>query len=152
MSEIPYHPTLHPRYGETMHEPVFYLAHPLSADEKYTYDQNMDHVLKIARIIIDNNIRVIVPWHTLCLCLDDSNPEHRRVGLEIDCFVASRMSGVILTGHKLSSGMRQEAESCRHRGTGIVIDWIGAHDTLLPFKVRKLAEFLGIEAAIENGG
>lgn len=131
------HPFNMPDFGKTMYEPVWYLAHPLTTDDKYTFDQNMAHVLKVARIIIDNGIRVIAPWHTLVLCLDDENPQHRKLGLEIDCHVVEKLGRIICTGHKISTGMAAEMRACANVH-GDMANWVGVHDTMLQHRCKEL--------------
>jgi hypothetical protein len=145
------HPFDMPNFGETMQTPVFYLAHPLTTDDKHTYEENMDHVLKVARILLDNGVRVIVPWHTLCICMDDSNPEHRKLGLEIDCYVAAKLGRIILSGHKVSTGMAAEVRAVS-AVNGHIENWVGVHDTMLPHRCAELVRFLtGADIAVHDG-
>jgi len=123
---------------------VWYLAHSLATDEHYTYEQNMDHVLVVARLLVDAGIRVIAPWHTLCLALDDDNPEHRRVGIEIDCYVAAELRKIILTGHKLSRGMTKERDAVLVR-KGYVLNLVGVKDKFLAeTTLTMLLEFMQV--------
>lgn len=105
------HPLDHPDFGKTINEKVWYLAHPLAPDDKFNFQQNMDHVVHMMRLCFDEGFRVVAPYHTICLALDDDNLEHRRIGLESDCYVVKRLGRIIFTGHKMSSGMAQEQKS-----------------------------------------
>lgn len=87
---------------------VWYLAHPLKPDEKFTVEQNMEHVVRLTRIFFDHGIYVCTPYHTCMLALDDTNIEHRRMGIEMDNIVLRRLNKIILVGHKLSYGMAEE--------------------------------------------
>lgn len=104
---------------------VYYLAHPLTPDDRFTYEQNMAHVLEMVRFFLDNDVHVIAPYHTHCLVLDDQNEKHRELGLEIDVRVVKSLKRIILVGHKQSRGMTIEREACESiRGT--VHDFVGA--------------------------
>ena len=122
-----------------MSQPVWYLAHPVAPDDRYTYEQNMAHTLKVIGILMDAGVRVVAPWHTLCLCLDESNPDNRRLGLEIDCYVASALKRIILTGHKVSHGMKQEVQAIAKLGEeGWIIDVVGVSDEFLALAVTDM--------------
>lgn len=115
-----------PKFGTTIDEPVWFLSHPLAPDDKFTFQQNMDHVLELMNMFYSVGLRVICPWHTMCLCLDDNDPEMRRIGLEVDCFVANAIGRIVLTGHKLSSGMECELASVMKLGqNGRVLNFVG---------------------------
>jgi hypothetical protein len=102
------HPLDDPKFRATSPEPVFYLAHPLAPDDKYTFQQNMDHSVRMIRLCFDEGFRVVAPWHTICMALDDTNSEHRRIGLEVDCAIVHKLQRIILCGHKISRGMGLE--------------------------------------------
>lgn len=105
------HPANLENFNPSPKEPVWYLSHPLAPDDRYTFQENMDHTLKMMRLCFDEGFRVIAPYHTMCLVLDENNIEHRRIGLETDCRVANLLGRIILTGHKLSKGMQCELDA-----------------------------------------
>lgn len=109
------HPIEHPEFDSQSHEKVWYLSHPLAADEKFSFEENMADVLRVMRLCFDEGFRVIAPYHTICLCLDDDNAEHRRIGLETDCTVAYQLGRIIMSGHKTSRGMSCEFDAVHRR-------------------------------------
>lgn len=109
------HPIDNPTFNPNTREKVWYLSHPLAPDERYTFEENMEHVKIMLRMCFDEGFRVIAPYHTICLCLDDNNPEHRKIGLETDCSVAYALGRIILTGHKVSRGMSCEVYAAVRR-------------------------------------
>lgn len=116
---------------------VWYLAHPVAGDERFTYDQNLEHVLKIAFLCFEEGFRVYVPWYAMCLIMPDSNPEYRRIGLEVDCELARLTGLMIQTGHKLSSGMQQELDALNMEPETICINCIGANDQEIRDQLRE---------------
>jgi hypothetical protein len=123
------HPSHDPDFDAKRQHIVWYLSHPLAPDDKFTFQQNMDHVIHLMRICYEEGVMVIAPYHTICLALDDDNPRWRRMGLECDCNMARLMGYVLLTGHKLSSGMNHEAqESMACKSGGIIRNLIGYND------------------------
>lgn len=123
------HPSSDPLFGTTIDQPVWYLSHPLAPDEHMTFQQNMDDVIRIMRICFEEGVRVIAPYHTICLALDDDNSEWRRIGLETDCYVAQKLGRIILSGHKLSTGMQNECDAAMKCKTGFhLLDIRGLHE------------------------
>lgn len=116
---------------------VWYLAHPVAGDEKFTIGQNLTHSLEVARIVWDAGYRVILPWHTHCLFLDDSNPEHRATGMECNRQILESVGRIILVGHKLSGGMEAEAKIVSSLIGGVLIDLIGVSDRDLTTYLRR---------------
>lgn len=114
------HPMEHPDFNAKSTEPVFYLSHPLQADDKMTFQANVDHAKRMMRVCFDEGFRVIAPYLSIIEVLDDDNLEHRRVGLETDCYVAHQLGRIIMTGHKLSSGMSCELDAVQSR----VNEWL----------------------------
>lgn len=112
------HPADLPEFNWNSHEPVWYLSHPLAPDDVHTFQENMDDVLRILRLCFDCGVRVVAPYHTICLALDDANEEHRRIGLEVDCTIARLLGRIILSGHKLSKGMNCEVEAAMQCKSG----------------------------------
>lgn len=102
------HPIDSPNFRGCDGPPVWYLSHPLAPDGKYTFLQNMDHIVKLIEIFYEHDFPVIAPYHTICLALDDRNLEHQRMGLECDYQVVKALKRIVLCGHKLSKGMEGE--------------------------------------------
>jgi hypothetical protein len=122
------HPLEHPDFDPTRVHKIFYLGHPLAPDDKYTFEQNMEHVVWVMRECYDAGIYVVAPYHTICLALDDESLEYRRIGLEVDCNVVRKLDGLLLTGHKLSKGMIVERTAAT-RAHLPVMDFIGVEDS-----------------------
>jgi hypothetical protein len=143
MNDPARHPSSDPRFDAKREHTVWYLSHPLAGDDKYTFEQNMEHVIHVMRICYEEGWMVIAPYHTICLALEDDNPEWRRMGLECDCNVAQKLGFMLMTGHKISSGMGHEAEaSMRCKTGGIVHNFVGYNDEELRIALR----------ALKNGG
>jgi hypothetical protein len=105
-----FHPKDDPGFRYCNGPDVWYLSHPLAPDGRFSFQQNMDHVVILMRIFFDHDVHVIAPYHTACLALDDERPEHRRMGLECDCKTVKLLGRIILSGHRLSTGMECEKD------------------------------------------
>lgn len=125
MGTLESHPADDPKFNQFHHPTVWYMAHPLASDESYTRERNMEHVLHMVRLFFSEGIRVVAPYHTIMLVLDDHNPDHRRIGLETDLAVVEKLGRVILCGHKISRGMRFELEASR----GPYVSLVGKKDS-----------------------
>lgn len=113
----------------TAAQPVWYLAHPLAPDDKYTVAQNMAHIVHLTRFFFDQGIYVTTPYHTCMLALDDTNREHRRMGIEMDLSVLHRLGRIICVGHKLSKGMIEELKMIQDlKDNGDWINLVGYND------------------------
>lgn len=133
------HPSSNPHFDAKREHTVYYLSHPLAPDDRFTFDENMAHVVHLMRIFFDEGWMVIAPYHTICLALPDANDEYRRLGLECDCNMARMMGNMVLTGHKLSSGMKHEMEqamACKKGGA--IHNFIGYNDDELRAALRFL--------------
>lgn len=113
----------------TTERSVWYLAHPVAPDARFSYEENMSHVLHMAKLCWDEGFRVFVPWHTLCLIMPDSDPKLRAIGLEFDCDLVKMTGRMILSGHKISSGMRQELDALETLKEWYCIDGTDMHDS-----------------------
>ncbi len=132
-------PSSDPSFSAKREHIVYYLSHPLAPDERYTFQQNMDHVIHLIKLFYAEDMYVIAPYHTICLALDDDNPVHRVIGLEVDCNVCRTLGNVMLTGHTFSSGMKHEAtEAMRCKTGGMIHNFIGYNDDELRTALRYL--------------
>lgn len=122
------HPADLPTFNKMSPEAVWYLSHPLAPDDRYTFEQNMAHVLHMMRLCFEEGFRVVTPYHTHCLVLDDTNMQHRKMGLEIDCQIARMLGLMILTGHKISKGMQTELGALKQGPSNFWIDLTGLSD------------------------
>jgi hypothetical protein len=131
------HPVDHPGFSRRRYRKLFYLAHPLATDDDYNFDQNMNHVVKTLRFCYEAGLCVVAPYHTISLALDDNNLDHRRIGLEVDCELVLRLDGIILVGHKLSRGMKEELMTAQDYSL-TVFNLIGKPDRFLVSEIEKL--------------
>lgn len=114
------HPMEHPDFNAQSQEPVFYMSHPLQADDKMTFQENVAHAKQMMRVCFDEGFRVVAPYLSIIEVLDDDNLEHRKIGLETDCYVAHQLGRIIMTGHKVSTGMQCELDAVQRR----VNEWL----------------------------
>lgn len=116
---------------------VWYLAHPVAPDGEYSFEQNMAHALKIARMVWEIDYRVTLPWYAQCRFHSEDGEHgarHRAEGLVVDEYVAARLGKILLVGHRISSGMQKELDAVKAEN-GLVIDATGVPD-------RNLLEYL----------
>lgn len=116
-----------------MSQPVWYLAHPIKPDDKYTVQQNLDHVVHLTRLFFECGIYVAAPYHTVMLALDDDNLEHRRMGIEADLVVLAGLKHILLVGHKMSEGMKEEFK--------LIVDLRGDWMNLVGYTDQMLKHF-----------
>jgi hypothetical protein len=113
--------------------PVWFLAHPVAGDEKYSYKDNMGdnefngHVIDILKLCYAAGFPAIAPYYELCLALDDNNPNDRAAGMLTGITLVKGLSRLILAGHKVSSGMEQEVAACLDVG-GQILNLVGVAD------------------------
>ena len=115
---------------------VWYLAHPIAADGEYSTEENLEHARKVLRLFLEAGIYVTAPWIPACEVLDDTNVDHRRLGLDIDTTIVSHLRKLILTGHRVSEGMYREIAAIEIVG-GWVVDLTGIPDHRLVGEVLK---------------
>lgn len=109
---------------------LYYLAHPVKSDEHYTTEQNLDHTLKIQKLLLEAGIIAFAPWWTYCHSFSSGwdNPEvDMKLMLAADCECVKRFGRIILSGHRLSHGMSLEYQALVEVG-GEVVDLIGVPD------------------------
>jgi hypothetical protein len=124
--------------------PVWFLAHPVAGDEKYSYTDNMGikvtgitedevasiesgHVIKVLKLCYAAGFAAVAPYYELCLALDDNNPNDRTAGMLTGTTLIKGLGRLILSGHKLSRGMEQEVAACLDVG-GSYLNLIGVPD------------------------
>lgn len=110
---------------------LWYLAHPVAPDERYSYEDNIADGRRWWARLLRANVSVCAPWFGLCHALDDSKPEDRALGMKIDQAVLARCDGIIATGHRVSSGMQKEIESVEARN-GEVVRFLHRYEDLVP--------------------
>lgn len=104
---------------------LWYLAHPVAPDKEHTYEENMTDARRWWVFLLRNNVKICAPWFGLCHALDDSKPEDRKLGMEIDQIVLRRCDGIIATGHSVSKGMQREIDAMLQRIDDSVVDLTG---------------------------
>lgn len=115
---------------------LFYLAHPVAADELHGVEDNLAHTLKMLRMVHEAGISVICPWFADIKAFDDTTYETRKTRMVVQKTLLLLCGGnIILTGHKLSSGMEEELDVVQ-LGRGRILDFIGVPDEELPEQLR----------------
>lgn len=87
---------------------LIYLAHPIRADESFTFDQNVEHVGKLCRKLNLASIPAAAPYLSMFGYFDDANESERALGFVMNRRFMSGCSALLATGHKWSTGMRAE--------------------------------------------
>lgn len=119
---------------------VWYLAHPIAADDQFTTEQNLDHIKLLIGLLWSCGWIAIAPYHTQVLAVPDS-PQNRKLGLECDYKVIDALGGkVILAGHRVSSGMEGEINTAERCVDCEVVDLVGKTDSEI---IEHLAELNG---------
>jgi hypothetical protein len=110
-------------------ENVWFLAHPIAPDEKYKLMDNLFHIEKLVRMCFRAGLLVVAPYYLTCLALDDRIVSDRELGMRANDGVILRLGRLLLTGHRLSSGMNHEAQLMVRAGHDTAImDLIGVRD------------------------
>ena len=115
---------------------IWYLAHPVKSDDKYTTEQNLEHALIVQGLLFEAGVITIMPWHTYCTIYGAAEGERLATCLEMDAEMVKMTGRLILTGHRLSHGMAVEYEALN----GELIDLIGVPDRFLSEVVHHILE------------
>ena len=118
---------------------LWYLAHPVREDDIRSFDENLKHALKMQKILWGVGFEVINPWYTSVLLYGPGEEEVLQRAIEFDCAVIERCDGLILTGHKLSSGMDIELRSAIDFGKNVV-NLIGLPDAIVQTLAHKYSD------------
>jgi hypothetical protein len=141
-------------HNKSLAQTIWYMAHPIAADEHFSFDQNMDHVLHMAKLCFEEGFVVITPYHTHCLILDDLNPVHRKMGLDCDVEIVRMLGVMILTGHKISRGMQLELDVLKQGPSNYWIDLTGLDDKTAREMLRanrsRMKQLVKLEPADET--
>lgn len=108
------------------HKHVFYVAHPVTTDNRYTIEENLRNVIGWIRYmtLADPSRVYIAPWVAEVQAFLDENMDpafYDRV-LSDDEEVVRHLDGILLIGGKVSTGMARELAAARDAGK-MVIDW-----------------------------
>lgn len=87
---------------------LVYLAHPVAG----AVESNVEEAKRLLRSYQDANpdLVILAPWITDVEIYDDSIPEYRRAGLERCKLIIDRCDYLLLTGDRISEGMKEEME------------------------------------------
>lgn len=126
--------------------PVWFLAHPVAGDEKYSYDDNIGsneeetvgHIIQCLTMCFRAGLYAIAPYHTLCLALDDADENDRTMGTITGLSLIRSLKRVILSGHKISRGMEAEVAACLDCG-GQILNMVGVADKDFVYELRNPA-------------
>lgn len=123
-----------------MDKEVWYLAHPIATDNRFTYEENLAHVLHMTKLFFDHGLRTVAPYYAMCLVMPDTDPAYREIGLEVDCAVVARMKNMVLCGHKMSRGMTMEYEALlRVDCCTKMISFVGMSDAEIAQRLANLS-------------
>lgn len=127
-----------------MNRRVFYVAHPVGGDVvgNTTRAKRWLHWLKVTF----REETFVAPWIADLECgMNDSDPVQREAGL-VDCeTVVQRLTGIVLVGGRISTGMARECAVAREI---VDLTQLGAEPPAQPYAangfadVRGLAEYL----------
>jgi len=120
---------------------VIYLCHTVSGNVK----RNLIAARKWLRWIYDtqSNVTVLCQWILDCEVLDDSNPDHRALGLRHDFDIIERCDEIWAVGPHISPGMQQEITYAAQCGIPLLnlTEWYGARP---PEHGRELPPLQGV--------
>lgn len=94
---------------------IIYTASPLGAPTAEEIARNVSTAIKFGEWIntFIPGHKSIVP-HRLATIMDDNNPDHRRMGLEIDLQILFPLADEVwVLGERISTGMRMEIEAAK---------------------------------------
>lgn len=97
---------------------LVYIAAPVSPKDGETIQSNLHRAKRWLRHMMLSypNITPVAPWITTCEVLDDTNPEDRARGIQMNETMISRCESVWMVGPRVSAGMLAEAELARRFG------------------------------------
>jgi len=109
---------------------LIYIAHPVSPVEGETYEENLKGATEWLRwAILTKGVYAIAPYIGMCYALDEEDPMHRTMGIDIDLEVIGRCDQLWLCGPRVSSGMAVEASYAGSCGID-TRDFTGREDPL----------------------
>jgi len=102
---------------------VYYLAHPIAADDLHTVEENLEHILVIQDILRKHNIFAVAPYWTYVKMYGSGRgkPDFSFF-IEGDKECVRRMGNIILAGHRISYGMEQELSALEGLWSAEIID------------------------------
>ena len=97
---------------------LYYMAHCLNPENLETYESNILSAKRNLYLLLKNKLNVIAPWiahvdvylHEVYTATKEERDDLEKAGLEIDFNVIKRVDGIILTGPRISNGMKRELD------------------------------------------
>jgi hypothetical protein len=129
-------------YSKIRPSDAWYLAHPVADDDKYTREQNLEHVLKMLKLCWEEGFPTVAPYHTTCLIFTE-HPEFVEPCLAMDVDVVCKLGKMIMAGHKVSNGMALEIP---YAHTRINLVGLTSHEARL-----RLREFRAWQGNVRTG-
>lgn len=115
---------------------VWYLAHPVRSDERFSEEENLEHTKTVQKILWNAGLWTVTPWYSWILINPDfRTPEQIDEFLTMDEETVRTLGRIVLTGHKLSSGMEREFRALPPEG--FFLNFIGVPDDLLYATAEK---------------
>lgn len=98
---------------------LVYIAHPMGGD----IPGNKAKVLGICRAILSDSVIPFAPYLTAFDYLDDSNPDQRRMGMEMNKYFFDQkiIDVLLICGDRISSGVRSEIKLALENGIPMAI-------------------------------
>lgn len=97
---------------------IYYLAHPVRPDSQFTEKQNLEDVIQIQKLLWDCGVWTIIPWYTNVLIRPNTVNIDEYLVFDEEC--VRRCDGIILSGHRLSDGMKAELKAAREAGLDVI--------------------------------
>jgi hypothetical protein len=117
---------------------LWYFAHPATGDDEHTFQENMAHALQMQKLIWNAGLNVVNPWYSLVEVFGPAEGDLLERAIGVDLAIIRHLDGIVLTGHKLSAGMKTELEEAMLHDKG-VINLIGLHDHQVANLIAKHA-------------
>lgn len=118
---------------------LWYLAHPMTGDDSYTFEQNKQHALDVQKILWGVGMQAVNTWFSFAEIFGVGEGAEQDRYLSLDKDVISALGGAVFVGHKMSFGMDIElrhalSNNCR------VMNLIGIPNEYLAIAVQRFTE------------
>lgn len=90
---------------------IWYLAHPVREGQGWSVEGNKKHALELQEMLLDQGIVTIMPWFSYVSHFGGHKEGIMKTMFEMNIECVKRCDGIILTGHKLTSGMQVELDA-----------------------------------------
>jgi hypothetical protein len=128
---------------------VIYLCHPVSG----AVESNLAAARRWLRWIYDTQpgVTVVCQWILDCEVLDDSNPDHRAMGLDHDFAIIERCDEIWAVGPRVSTGMALEIEHATRHGIPL-LDLVSVYGAEPPAHGKELPPLLAVRTDRRSHG